>query len=30
MLENDAVLATQLFQQANAENAKLKQSFTSL
>jgi hypothetical protein len=27
---NDAVLATRLFQQADAENAKLKQSFTSL
>jgi len=28
--QNDAVFATQLFQQANAENVKLKQSFTSL
>jgi hypothetical protein len=27
---NDAVLATRLFQQVDAENAKLKQSFTSL
>ena len=27
---NDAVLATQLFWQVNAENMKLKQSFTSL
>jgi uncharacterized protein YydD (DUF2326 family) len=28
--QNDTVFATQLFQQANAENMKLKQSFTTL